>query len=167
MSDEQKPPEPTAPAPSTSSGGGDAEPGPVPYARFKEINDKAKSLEERLSAIEAAQKSETDKKLAEEKKWEELAAKRETELKTERAARLRLQVALAAHLPPDLADRLQGDDEAALVADAARLLQFVKPQEGPGVPPAGQGGKPPKLNINNMTPAQIRENAGALLKQGA
>lgn len=44
-------------------------------------------------------------------------------------ASLRTRIALKNGLPLDLADRLVGDDEASITADAERLASFVKPKD--------------------------------------
>lgn len=132
------------------------------HPRFKELNQRAKDAEAQLVQLQETQRQAAEAKLADEKKWEQLAQQREVELKRERAERLRASVALAKGLPPDLAARLQGDDEAALNADADKLLALVqaaaKGAQGPGVPPSpGPGGRPVQVSLANMTPAQIRE----------
>jgi len=136
-------------------------PGPVPYERFKEVNEGYKTLQARLAQLEESQRTAAEAKLAEEKRWQELAQQRDAELKRERAERMRSSVALSKGLTPDLAARLQGDDEAALAADADKLLVQVqaaaKRAEGPGVPPAPQGGRPVQVDLANMSPEQVRE----------
>lgn len=47
---------------------------------------------------------------------------------------LRTKIAYQKGLPIDLADRLVGDDEESITADADRLVSFIKPNEPP-VPP--------------------------------
>lgn len=49
-------------------------------------------------------------------------------------ANLRTKIAYAKGLPLDLADRLVGEDEESITADADRLAAFVQPQ-GATVPP--------------------------------
>lgn len=142
---------------SGEDGTGDGQPGPVPYDRFKQVNDRAKELETRLAQLEADQKKAKEKELADQQKWQELAEQREKELQTERHQRLRLEVATAKGLPPDLAARLQGDSKEDLEKDADSLLQFMKPASGPGVPPAGPGKPKQPLDLANMSPKQIRE----------
>lgn len=133
------------------------DPGPVPYDRFKQVNDRAKELEQRLAKLEADQKTAKEKELADQQKWQELAEQRERELKAERHERLRLEVATAKGLPVDLAARLQGEDKVALEMDADNLLKFMKPSEGPGVPPAGKGGSQKPADFSKMTPEEIRK----------
>lgn len=153
-------PPPAAP-PVTPLAPGAETPGPVPYERFKEVNDRLRALEAAQEAKAAVDKDAADKRLAEQAQWQTLAQQREAELKAERAKALRASVALAKGLTPDLAARLQGEDEAALAADADKLLALVqaaaKGAQGPGVPPPGPGGHPVQVSVANMTPAQVRE----------
>ena len=135
----------------------------VPYDRFKEVNDKAKELEARLSQIEAESKAAKEKELAEQAKWQELAEQRAAELEAERTARLKLEVVTRTGLPVDMADRLRGATAEELTADAEKLLQFMKPAESKGVPPANGRQITPK-DISNMTPEEIRKNKADLLK---
>lgn len=135
--------------------------GPVPYERFKEVNAKAQELEARLAKIEADKKAAGEQKLKDDGKLQELLATRERELADERAAALRLKVAMAKGLTGELAplaSRLQGTTEAELSADADALLAVAKKPAGAGVPPPGAGGRPAnQVDLNSMTPAQIRE----------
>jgi hypothetical protein len=141
------------------------EPGPVPYDRFREVNEKLKNTETRLAEMEAAAKTAAEKELAAQNKWRELAEKREAELKQERLERLRLTVATSKGLPLELATRLQGEDQAALEADAEAILQYLKPSSGPGVPPPGRKQQSAALDMSTMTPDEIRKNKAKLLTQ--
>lgn len=153
------------PQPAQPQPGQGEQPGPVPYDRFREVNERARTLETQLAKIETDRKAEADKTSAEQGKWQQLAEARETELKAEKLTNLRLKVAAAKGIPADLVDRLRGDDRAAMEKDADALLAFLKPTAGPGVPPPSRNGQPARLEIENMTPAQIRENAGRLWTQ--
>lgn len=133
------------------------QPGPVPYDRFAEINEQNKALQAKLQTIEAKQKEADETRLKEENKFKELYEQRERELAAEKLARARLEVATKKGLPADLAARLQGDTTEAMEEDADKLLQFMKPSEGPGVPPAGKGGTPKPLDLSSMTPEEIRK----------
>jgi len=139
--------------------GGNGSPGPVPYERFRQVNDELKTVKEQLTQLQQAQRTAADQKLADEKKWEELARQREAELKAEKQARLRLEVASKKGLPVDLAGRLQGETAEDMEKDAEAILQFLKPASGPGVPPAGKGSSPAPLDFSKMSAAEIREKA--------
>lgn len=59
---------------------GKDEPAPVPYARFKEINDRLKQLEqEQRKAADAAAKAE-EERLAKQQEWQQLADQRQAKL---------------------------------------------------------------------------------------
>jgi hypothetical protein len=159
---------------------------PIPYERFKEVNDKlaatvaeladAKKLLESAAVDRAAlAKAKEDltrvtQEISEKnlllEKGKITASELETSviaLKTANRDMLRLRVAVKHGLPLDLADRLNGDDEAALSVDAVKVAAFLKPLT-PGVPPPTNGGTPAApLNIKEMTPGQIRENESKLL----
>lgn len=151
MTTEQTPPQgEQTPPPATPQAQNDQQPAAIPYDRFKQVNDALKAATDKLTALEkvqsAKQQSETD-----------LATRLqaiESDLTKERATNLRLSVANAKGLPRELVDRLRGDDQAALESDADALLALVK-KVGPGVPPPG--GVAQKIDIQNMSPADIRK----------
>jgi hypothetical protein len=138
------------------------QPGPVPYERFKEINDKLKSAESTLAKLEQAEKDRKEKEAKEQGQWKELAEKREAELKAARLEKERLEVATRKGLPIDLVDRIKGESAEEMEKDADNLLQFLKPAEGHGVPPAGKGGSSKPLDMSKMSPEDIRKNADKL-----
>ncbi len=146
-------------APPNNSGGDSTTPGPVPYERFKEVNDQVKTLTAQIAKFEAEQKKAAEKLATEQGKWQELAQQRENELKAEKLARLRLEVASRKGIPVDLVDRLKGETAEEMEADAAALLAFLKPKEGPGVPPPKKATTPQKLDLSMMTPEEIRKAA--------
>lgn len=100
------------------------------YADYDQHKTRVSDLEKEngvlKSAAEASKNSaaDYDKQIADLKKQ---VASYET-------ASLRTRIALQNGLPIDLADRLQGNDEESLKADAERLASFVKPAE-PKAPP--------------------------------
>lgn len=79
----------------------------------------------RLAEIEDEQKTETQRLT------DQLAAEKEQRAKVEREA-LRLRVATAKGVPVDLIDRLRGDTEEELSADADSLLELVGAQKKNG-----------------------------------
>lgn len=99
----------------------------------KAAEKRAKELEERLQAIEDKDKTELEK-----------AQARITELErnheTERAQRMRLQVATEHAIPAEFLDLLTGSDEEALKVQAERLATLIK--GAPPVPPAPAGPLP-------------------------
>ncbi|MBN1991349.1 MAG: hypothetical protein JW953_01500 [Anaerolineae bacterium] len=135
------------------------------HQRFKELNSRAKKAEAELQQLQEAEKKRSDKEAAEQGKWQQLAEQREIELKTERLKRQQLEIASKKGLPPDLAPRLRGDTVEEMEADADILLTFMKPGEGPGVPPAGRGSGSKPLDLSKMTPKEIREKKEQLWAQ--
>lgn len=81
---------------------------------------------------------------------QELAASR-GEAEAAKAEALRYRVALEQGLPPDLARRLVGDDEEALVADAKALKGLLKPAKAT---PDAKAGTAPESQPPTMTPDQ-------------
>ncbi len=140
-------------------------PGPVPYERFKQVNDALREMQERLAQVEEERKEAEERELKEKEDWKTLAEKREAELRMERLARLRLQVATMKGIPVAMADRLRGETEEELLKDADVLLPLLRPVEGPGVPPAGRGGQAQKFDLTTMSPEEIRKNRAAILAQ--
>ena len=100
------------------------------YADYDQLKTRVSDLEKEngvlKSAAEASKNSaaDYDKQIADLKKQ---VASYET-------AALQTRIALQNGLPIDFADRLQGNDEESLKADAERLASFVKPAE-PKAPP--------------------------------
>lgn len=167
MSDQTQPTDAQQPTPTppTTEAQQQQQPGPVPYDRFAKVNDEAKQLKARLAELEAADKQRKEAELTELQKWQKTAAEHEAALKAERLNNAKLKIAAQKGLPADLVDFLQGDSEEAITATADRLLQFVaKPAPAPGVPPS-RGGQPARLDINSMTPEEIRKHKAALYKQ--
>lgn len=170
MADEQQPPS------NGQSNGQEQEeqqPGPVPYERFKALTEQHKTLKAQWDRAEAAAQKAKELELKEQQKWQKLYEERESELSKERQERLKLRVALvkgvSSEAIDDFINRLRGDTEEDLIKDADKLLAFYKPAESagrqaPGVPPS-RGSRPARLEIEGMTPAQIREHKEALYKQ--
>ncbi|WP_162012505.1 capsid assembly scaffolding protein Gp46 family protein [Streptococcus sp. S784/96/1] len=95
------------------------------YADYDQLKARVTELESENGALKSAAEasktalSERDSKIAD---FEKQVAGYET-------ATLRTRIALANGLPYDLADRLVGDDEVSLTADAERLAGMLKPVE--------------------------------------
>lgn len=181
MADEQTTDGQQTTPPQTADGGqqtppvqnGDGkQPGPVPYDRFTEIvgqkNDITKQrddLQAWKNDREAADKKAKEDRLAEEGKLQELLDEREKELEAERTTNTRQRVAMQKGIPAELVDRLTGDTEEKIAADADKLLAFIKPQTGPGVPPLSRGGTPTTLDISKMSMEEVRKHSAELSKQ--
>lgn len=117
----------------------------IPKSRFDEVNKRLKEIEKQ-QAETAKAREEAERKAAEEqgnwrKLYEDQQARIEadtrtrTELEQSRKAAetsaLQLRVAYATGLPLEWADRLRGEDEEQLKADAFKLLEAFPKQAQP------------------------------------
>ena len=138
--------------------------------KHSDLLKEAKSLRERakaLDAIEADKKTAEEQKLKEQGEYKTLLDKAEAEkqeLLTKLAARdradLLAKVAKKHNLPDDLAPRLQGETEAELDADAAKLAKLIPPpttQARQGV----SASPPPSGSAPDARDTSAREVAGA------
>ena len=82
--------------------------------------------------------------------------KAEADLAQERLTGLRGRIAAQHNLPADLADRLRGDDEAAIEADAKKLAATVTARKGGGADGGAGNTGTPAVNMNDA----IRRAAG-------
>lgn len=153
---EQKPTPPTPPTPPAPQPPAN-DPGPVPYPRFKEVNDKWRDTQKQLDTILQERQEAEEKEQREQGQFEQLLVTRDTELAAATGENLRLRVAMEKELPADLIDRLRGEDRAALETDADALLELLKPRT-PGVPPTSRTGEPPATDMANMSPEDVRKN---------
>lgn len=122
---------------------------------LRKANKEAESLRLKLKAFEDRDK--TEQQL--------LADKAETvqrEVEKLRAEALRSKVALAKGLPATLAERLRGDDEDSLMADADALLSLVKParpsgdvDQGARTNNGGGKGQWAEADLKGKSPEQI------------
>lgn len=127
----------------------------VPYARFKEVNDRLKALEDEQAKAAKQRDEEDSKKLAEQQQWQQLAEKRQAKVdelstKAELADRLSAMVAeqyqaeikdwpqqvkdMAPHDEADILTKLEWMRKAKPLA-----LELLKE----AAPPAGNGRRPP------------------------
>lgn len=151
-------------------------PGPVPYDRFKAVNDEAKQLKARISELEKAETERTKeqdaaekKRLKEQQKWQELAEQHEAkvgqlepELATVKAELEAANAALASyasaqieHVPEmyrPLVESLPVLKQLEwLTENGEKLTQKPQPNGGPTTPKAkGKG---------DLTPEQRRKAA--------
>lgn len=99
----------------------------------------------RLAHLEESQKSESQK-LSDAR---EAAERRATEAEK---ANLRYRIALAKQVPPELVDRLKGDTEEEMSADADSLLTLVRRTPPPSYDGGSRTAAPGKTDMN----AQLR-----------
>lgn len=110
------------------------------HPRFKELTERAKTAESKLSEIEKA-KAEAERKAAEEQgKYKELYEEMQTEAEKAKAEKqalelsiLRRKVADDVGLPGALADRLKGETEDELREDAESLLETLPKKDAPSL----------------------------------
>jgi len=147
------------------------EPGPVPYDRFKQVNDKFKASQAELDALRGQQADKEKAQLIEQQNFKDLAEKLQADLDAQTAAtsaaelaRLRLQVATDAGLPAEMAARLVGTTAEELATDAGQLASWAKPA-APGVPGVnGKAAGPGAITASQLTdPAWVRKNKQRIL----
>ena len=88
------------------------------FADYSTIKEQNKSLQEQLEKANASA-HETEDKIRELEKANE----------NYKLTSLKVKVAQEAGLPYELADKLAGDDEDAIKADAAEMAKYIKPQQ--------------------------------------
>lgn len=125
--------------------------------RVKTLETANAQMRDRLAELEDAGKSEVERArnaLEREKKRADEAELRLADLERGRA---RQRIAQEVGLPLELAERIVGDDDRALRADAKRLLDLTQPPDGRLG--AGRGGVTPARVADDMN-ARIREATG-------
>lgn len=99
------------------------------YSDYDKIKARNAELEEKIGTLESTIEESGNAAKTHEQTVAELNAK----IAGYETSSLRTRIALQNGLPLDLADRLVGEDEESIKADAERLAAFVKPK--PPVPP--------------------------------
>lgn len=94
-------------------------------ARANEAEKKFKAAERRLQELEDAGKSELEKAQATAESASAEVAQLQSEIKSRELQLLKQSIGIETGLPANLIDRLQGDDEEALRADAKSLADFI------------------------------------------
>lgn len=133
-------------------------PEPVPYERFKEVNEKYKALETQLKDIQDKQKADEEKRLKEQGDYKKLYEDLQAQLSTEKVTNMKLKLASSKGLPVDLVNRIQGATEEEIGNDIESLLAFMKKETPQGVTPPPRGGTSTNFDYSTATPAQIREH---------
>lgn len=108
---------------------------------------RANSAEKTLKALQAQLDQINADKLTDIEKATHRAAEAEKRATALEQTALRQKVALTKGLPSDLVDRLRGDDEEALAADADSLLALLNTPTSPRADPS-QGAKPAAHALN-------------------
>ena len=96
----------------------------IPKSRFDEVNERARKAEERIAQIEAEQKAETEKRLAEQSKFQELAENRGKELVEAQAKASKVE-SYEKTLQDVLASQVEGlpEDKRGLIPDELTTQQ--------------------------------------------
>lgn len=102
------------------------------------LQAKAKKADE----LEAASLSETEKAIARAEAAEKKAAEAEARIKAADLRALRVKVGAEKGLPSALVDRLAGDDEESIAADADAILASIPKPVTPGSNPPPEAGDP-------------------------
>lgn len=108
---------------------------------------RANALEKQLKAFQAQHDAAEAEKLTELERAQKAAAEASSRLAEYERTTMRQKVALDTGLPASLVGRLQGDDEAALLADAESLMALLNTPTTPKPDPS-QGAKVPDHALN-------------------
>jgi hypothetical protein len=118
---------------------------------------RAAESDRRVAELEDAGKSEVERALNQAKRDREAREAAEARLNEFERSAAKQRIAVEVGLPLELAERLHGDDDRALRADAKRLLDLTQPPDGRLG--AGRGGGTPTRVADDMN-ARIREATG-------
>lgn len=100
------------------------------YSDYEELKNRVSELETENSALKTTVEDDKQTRAGLDAQITDLQGK----VNNYETASLRTRIALQNGLPYDLADRLQGTDEASLTADAERLAGFMRPAPVPQAP---------------------------------
>lgn len=100
------------------------------YSDYEELKKRVSELETENSALKSTVEDDKQTRAGLDAQITDLQGK----VSNYETASLRTRIALQNGLPYDLADRLQGTDEASLTADAERLAGFMRPAPVPQAP---------------------------------
>lgn len=139
----------------------------VPYARFKELNDKFKALETDAAKKAAAQQAEDEQKLAQQAEWQKLSESRKAkidELTPQAELASKLTEVVSAQYAAEIKDwpeqvRNMAPDESADILTKLAWMSKAKPlavellKDKP--PIAGNGARPKVAAPAGSKPAQI------------
>lgn len=152
---------PQAQAAPTAQAPAGQEPAAVPYERFKEVNEKYKSLETQLKEIQNQQQAAEEKRLKEQGDYKKLYEDLQAQLNTEKVTNMKLKQASSKGLPVDLVNRVQGSTEEEIAQDIDNLISFMKketPATGGVNPPPKGGSSTGAFDFANATPQQVRDH---------
>ncbi len=143
-------------------------PDPIPYDRFKEVNDENRKMATKIKALEDEDEKRKADDAKEQGKFEELYAEEKSKRKEMERDNIRKDVALEKGLPSDFVKRLQGETKEELEADADKLLEMIEDAKkgGKGIKDGdSKKSDSENLDIDNMSPEEIRKNRDKLMQQ--
>lgn len=168
---EPTPAAPSAPAPVTPPAGAlnpdTPSPEPVPYARFKEINDELKAIKDAQAQAETARQAEDERKLAQQAEWQTLAQNRQAkidELKPQAELAGKLSEMVAAQYAAEIKDwpeqvRRMAPADSASILDKLDWMNKAKPLAvelmADKTPIPGNGRRPKVTGASGSRPAPI------------
>lgn len=94
------------------------------YSDYEQLKTRNAELEANVATLQAT----IDGSSKTSKAWEQEKADLNAKIAGYETANLKQKIAIQAGLPLDLADRLTGENEEALKADAERFSGFIKPR---------------------------------------
>ena len=175
MSDEATAVEPQGQEAQTTPTAGDTQPGQAQPERTFTQHDVDRIINERIAkerskaeSMAAKAREEAERKAAEEQgKYQELyeaAQKRiadtEARLRAAEIASIKREVAARLNMPVALANRLQGEDEATIEADAKELMAALPKPAAPNINSGTGNGAAPTGSV--MSEAEKKEMAARL-----
>ena len=118
------------------------------YSDYDDLKTKAQTYEKQIADLSEQIKGGETKQAEFTKQIEELTGK----VHQYETASVKTKIALETGLPYQLADKLSGDDEDAIRADAKRMAEFVKKPAAPmgSMEPDGSNDNPKDVALMNM-----------------
>ncbi len=118
------------------------------YSDYEDLKTKAQTYEKQIADLSEQIKGGETKQAEFTKQIEELTGK----VHQYETASVKTKIALETGLPYQLADKLSGDDEDAIRADAKRMAEFVKKPAAPmgSMEPDGSNDNPKDVALMNM-----------------
>ncbi len=140
------------------------------HPRFQKLNKERNDAIAELERIRAEAQNRETEELTAQKKWEDLYNKETKETAKLKKENLRLKI--GRDLPDEIAERLQGETEEEMRADAEKMRALFKTDKSEtaedktksktkSIPSKSKDGSPTKIS---GSPAEIRANKKAILE---
>lgn len=127
--------------------------------RLKQLRKKLDAQTKRLAELEEAEQERARAEMSETDRLKADLAARDQQLADLQSAALRSRIATEFGLDADLADRLKGDSEEALRADAGQLSEKIGTRTPPPAPPPGDAGIGGKAAPSTSDPLELHRRA--------